>query len=145
MPENVHIALDAMGGDHGAPVVVEGAAISLERHPDTKFVIVGSQPILQSLLATRPARSDCLNARHRVRGCVSDPLQRNRVARAYRVENDLALLRSVPADVRPLQVVLELLHCQASNLRCGFQIALRLSSKAAIATFAFAGPGARGR
>jgi phosphate acyltransferase len=55
MPENVHIALDAMGGDHGAAVVLQGAAISLERHPGTKFVMVGSQPVLESLLATRPA------------------------------------------------------------------------------------------
>jgi phosphate acyltransferase len=55
MPENVHIAVDAMGGDYGAPVVVEGAAISLKRHPDTKFVMVGSQAVLESLLATRPA------------------------------------------------------------------------------------------
>jgi phosphate acyltransferase len=55
MPENVRIALDAMGGDHGAPVVVAGAAISLERHPDTEFVMVGSQPALEPLLAARPA------------------------------------------------------------------------------------------
>jgi phosphate acyltransferase len=55
MPENVRIALDAMGGDHGAPVVVAGADISLERHPDTEFVMVGSQPVLESLLAARPA------------------------------------------------------------------------------------------
>jgi glycerol-3-phosphate acyltransferase PlsX len=55
MPENVRIALDAMGGDHGAPVVVAGAAISLERHPDTEFVMVGSQLVLEPLLAARPA------------------------------------------------------------------------------------------
>jgi len=44
-----------MGGDHGAPVVVAGAAISLERHPDMEFVMVGSQPVLELLLAERPA------------------------------------------------------------------------------------------
>jgi glycerol-3-phosphate acyltransferase PlsX len=55
MPENVRIALDAMGGDHGAPVVVAGAAISLERHPDTEFVMLGSRPALELLLAARPA------------------------------------------------------------------------------------------
>jgi phosphate acyltransferase len=54
MPENVRIALDAMGGDHGAPVVVAGAAISLERHPDMEFVMVGSRPVLEPLLAARP-------------------------------------------------------------------------------------------
>jgi len=55
MPQKVRIALDAMGGDHGAPVVVAGADISLERHPDTEFVIVGSPAVLERLLAERPA------------------------------------------------------------------------------------------
>jgi phosphate acyltransferase len=55
MPQNVRIALDAMGGDHGAQVVVAGAAISLERHPDTEFVMAGSQAMLEPLLAARPA------------------------------------------------------------------------------------------
>ncbi len=54
MPQNVRIALDAMGGDHGAPVVVAGAAISLERHPDTEFVMVGSRLVLEPLLVERP-------------------------------------------------------------------------------------------
>jgi glycerol-3-phosphate acyltransferase PlsX len=55
MPQKVRIALDAMGGDHGAPVVVAGADISLERHPDTEFVIVGNQAVLEPLLVDRPA------------------------------------------------------------------------------------------
>ncbi len=55
MSENVRIALDAMGGDHGAPVVVAGAAVSLERHPDTEFVMIGSRPALEPLVAARPA------------------------------------------------------------------------------------------
>src|SRR6202045_4892435 len=55
MPQKVRIALDAMGGDHGAPVVVAGADISLERHPDTEFVIIGNQAMLEPLLVDRPA------------------------------------------------------------------------------------------
>jgi glycerol-3-phosphate acyltransferase PlsX len=55
MPQKVRIALDAMGGDYGAPVVVAGAAISLDRHPDTEFVMVGDGPALAALLAQRPA------------------------------------------------------------------------------------------
>jgi len=34
MPDKVRIALDAMGGDHGAAVTLPGADISLTRHPD---------------------------------------------------------------------------------------------------------------
>jgi glycerol-3-phosphate acyltransferase PlsX len=41
MPSKVRIALDAMGGDVGVPVVVPGAAISLKRHPETEFLLVG--------------------------------------------------------------------------------------------------------
>src|SRR5713226_3543066 len=37
MPHKVRIALDAMGGDHGAAVVVPGAELSLSRHPDIEF------------------------------------------------------------------------------------------------------------
>jgi glycerol-3-phosphate acyltransferase PlsX len=54
MPQNVRIALDAMGGDHGAAVVVAGADISLRRHPDTEFVMIGSRTALEPLLADRP-------------------------------------------------------------------------------------------
>jgi glycerol-3-phosphate acyltransferase PlsX len=46
MPQKVRIALDAMGGDHGAPVAVAGAAISLERHPDTEFILVGGRAVI---------------------------------------------------------------------------------------------------
>src|SRR6516162_132137 len=57
MPQKVRIALDAMGGDHGAPVAVAGAAISLERHPDTEFILVGGRAIIEPLLASHPALS----------------------------------------------------------------------------------------
>jgi glycerol-3-phosphate acyltransferase PlsX len=55
MSEKIRIALDAMGGDHGAPVAVAGAALSLERHPDIEFVMVGDRAVLEPLLAARPA------------------------------------------------------------------------------------------
>jgi phosphate acyltransferase len=54
MPQKVRVALDAMGGDHGAPVAVAGADISLRRHPDTEFVVVGDRAILEPLLTARP-------------------------------------------------------------------------------------------
>lgn len=43
MPSKVRIALDAMGGDAGAAVVIPGAAISLGRHRDTEFLLVGDR------------------------------------------------------------------------------------------------------
>src|SRR5258708_22698788 len=54
MPHKVRIALDAMGGDHGASVVVPGAEVSLARHPDIEFVLFGDRAVVEPLLASRP-------------------------------------------------------------------------------------------
>ena len=54
MPSNVRIALDAMGGDHGPSVVVPGAALSLERHPDVEFQFFGDETIIAPLLDAHP-------------------------------------------------------------------------------------------
>src|SRR5258708_7192856 len=54
MPHKVRIALDAMGGDHGASVVVPGAEVALDRHPDVEFVLFGDRAVVEPLLASRP-------------------------------------------------------------------------------------------
>jgi glycerol-3-phosphate acyltransferase PlsX len=54
MPHKVRIALDAMGGDHGASVVVPGAEVSLARHPDIEFVLFGDRAVVEPLIAARP-------------------------------------------------------------------------------------------
>jgi glycerol-3-phosphate acyltransferase PlsX len=55
MPSKVRIALDAMGGDVGAPVVVPGAAISLARHRNAEFLLVGDRARIEPELARHPA------------------------------------------------------------------------------------------
>jgi glycerol-3-phosphate acyltransferase PlsX len=55
MPQKVRIALDAMGGDIGASVVIPGAAISLSRHPDTEFLLFGDRALIEPQLAKHPA------------------------------------------------------------------------------------------
>src|SRR5580698_527076 len=55
MPQKVRIALDAMGGDVGASVVIPGAAISLSRHPDTEFLLFGESSLIEAQLARHPA------------------------------------------------------------------------------------------
>src|SRR6201992_739606 len=55
MPQTVRIALDAMGGDVGAPVVIPGAAISLSRHPDSEFLLFGDRALIEPELANHPA------------------------------------------------------------------------------------------
>ena len=55
MPQKVRIALDAMGGDVGASVVIPGAAISLTRHPDSEFLLFGDRALIEAQLAKHPA------------------------------------------------------------------------------------------
>jgi glycerol-3-phosphate acyltransferase PlsX len=54
MPNKVRIALDTMGGDHGAAVVVPGAEVALARHPDIEFVLFGDRAVVEPLIACRP-------------------------------------------------------------------------------------------
>src|ERR671925_1577629 len=54
MPRKVRIALDAMGGDHGAAMVVPGAELSLSRHPDIEFLLFGDRVAVEPLLDARP-------------------------------------------------------------------------------------------
>ncbi|MDN5006169.1 phosphate acyltransferase PlsX [Bradyrhizobium sp. GCM10027634] len=54
MPSKVRIALDAMGGDAGAAVVIPGAAISLGRHRDIEFLLVGDRAKIEPELDRHP-------------------------------------------------------------------------------------------
>jgi glycerol-3-phosphate acyltransferase PlsX len=54
MTDKVRIALDAMGGDHGAAVVVAGAELALQRHPACEFLFFGNAALIGPLLETRP-------------------------------------------------------------------------------------------
>jgi glycerol-3-phosphate acyltransferase PlsX len=54
MASDIRIALDAMGGDHGPSVVLPGAAIALERKPDTRYLIYGDEQMIGPMLAARP-------------------------------------------------------------------------------------------
>jgi phosphate acyltransferase len=62
MPHQVRIALDAMGGDHGAAVVIPGAELSLARNPDSQFLLFGDRSVLEPLVDVRPR----LKARSRI-------------------------------------------------------------------------------
>ncbi|HYY84700.1 MAG TPA: phosphate acyltransferase PlsX [Beijerinckiaceae bacterium] len=64
MPEPVRISLDAMGGDHGPSVVVPGAALALERHPGTRFLLFGDRAQIEPLLDRHPALKAAAEVRH---------------------------------------------------------------------------------
>jgi glycerol-3-phosphate acyltransferase PlsX len=54
MPQKIRIALDAMGGDVGAAVVIPGAAIALARRPDSEFLLFGDHARIEAELARHP-------------------------------------------------------------------------------------------
>ena len=55
MTDQVRIAIDAMGGDHGPSVVVPGAALALRERPGTRFLLVGDEAQIRPLIAREPA------------------------------------------------------------------------------------------
>ena len=60
MTQEISIALDAMGGDHGPSVVVPAALKVLAEMPSLKIVLVGDEQILTSVLTANDAK---VNAR----------------------------------------------------------------------------------
>ena len=59
------IAVDAMGGDEGVRVMIEGAALARRRHDRFKFLLVGDEERIKAALAEHPnlrAASEILHA-----------------------------------------------------------------------------------
>jgi len=50
----ITIALDAMGGDRAPGIVVKGAEIALQRHPDVHFLLFGAEEKIRPWLAKLP-------------------------------------------------------------------------------------------
>ena len=64
MPDNVRIALDAMGGDHGAVGGIAGRRhFALPAIPDIEFLLFGDraavEPVLDGLPRLKASRSSC--------------------------------------------------------------------------------------
>jgi len=55
MASSMILALDAMGGDHGPEVVVPGAALSLGRHRELRFILTGDEARIKACLDEHPA------------------------------------------------------------------------------------------
>jgi phosphate acyltransferase len=54
----VRISLDVMGGDHGAGVVIPGADLALNRHPNIRYVLFGNERDVRPLLEKYPRVRD---------------------------------------------------------------------------------------
>jgi glycerol-3-phosphate acyltransferase PlsX len=64
MAQKIRIALDAMGGDHGPSVVVPGAELALEQHPDSEFIIFGDEAVIAPFLAAAPRLKNAARVVH---------------------------------------------------------------------------------
>src|SRR5688572_23252310 len=61
----VTVAVDCMGGDHGAHVTVPAVLRYLERDPDSAFVLVGRREVIEAELARCHASTGArLSVRH---------------------------------------------------------------------------------
>jgi len=85
------IAVDAMGGDEGVRVMVEGAALARRRHEDFKFLLVGDEPRIAAALDHHPnlrAASEILHCDDVVGG---DELPSKAIRRAKTTSMGLAV------------------------------------------------------
>jgi phosphate acyltransferase len=65
------IAVDAMGGDEGVRVMIEGAALARRRHDRFKFLLVGDEARIKAALENHPnlrASSEILHADDQISG-----------------------------------------------------------------------------
>lgn len=53
MGSPITIALDAMGGDFGPSIVIPAAALSLIRHPETRYIIFGREEDIRAHMAAQ--------------------------------------------------------------------------------------------
>lgn len=64
MPQRVRIALDVMGGDFGAPVVVPAALEFLRDDPGVELTLVGLEDVIRDQLGSQGYDSSRLRIRH---------------------------------------------------------------------------------
>lgn len=64
MASDLTISVDAMGGDAAPAIVLDGVAISAERHPGVRFLLHGDEAAVEPLVKARPAVRDRVEIRH---------------------------------------------------------------------------------
>ena len=64
MPDNVRIAIDAMGGDFGPAVTVAGCALTAEAKKDVEFLLFGDEALLQPEIDKYPVLKDITTCIH---------------------------------------------------------------------------------
>jgi len=64
MAATVTASLDVMGGDHGAGMVIPGAALALKRFPGLRFRLYGDEAVVRPLLDKAPALKSASTFEH---------------------------------------------------------------------------------
>jgi len=62
--DSITIALDAMGGDGAPGIVLRGAEIALQRHPELSYLLFGAEDEVRPLLAKLPRLSEAATLFH---------------------------------------------------------------------------------
>jgi len=101
--EPVTIALDAMGGDRAPGIVLRGAAIALQRHPDVNFLMFGAEDKIRPLLAKLPRLGKSVKLHH-TGEVVADDTKPSVALRAGR-QSSMRLAIDAVADARADGVV----------------------------------------
>lgn len=64
MAKKITIAIDAMGGDKAPEMVIQGASLARERHPDVHYLMYGDEGLLKPLLKADPALANVSTIMH---------------------------------------------------------------------------------
>ena len=64
MSREITIAVDAMGGDQAPDMVLKGADMALQRHPDLNFLMFGQEDAIRPLLAKLPKLAQAVSFQH---------------------------------------------------------------------------------
>jgi phosphate acyltransferase len=62
--DGITIAIDAMGGDGAPGIVLKGAEIALQRHPELRYLLFGAEDEVRPLLAKLPGLSQAATLFH---------------------------------------------------------------------------------
>ncbi|NOU06350.1 MAG: phosphate acyltransferase PlsX [Hyphomicrobiaceae bacterium] len=94
------LALDCMGGDHGPSVIVPGAAIALERHPNLRFELHGNKTAIEAELDRVPhlAKAATIHHTDTVIGMDAKPSQALRRGKGSSMWNAIEAVKAGRAD-----------------------------------------------
>jgi glycerol-3-phosphate acyltransferase PlsX len=86
------IALDAMGGDHGPPIIISGAIKALHQHPHLHLIICGDEPQISPHLQEIQTQ---FSQRIRILHCQDTILMTDKPAEALRYKKDASMRRAI--------------------------------------------------